>query len=277
MRLLPHSSRAPRALLLVPVVLVAVALAGCLPPQAAPEPPPTTTTTTLAPLVSPDAIQGQSRLTADQLVAYYRKRVSPSNTYRPAGATLEQLAAMYVSEGNRYNVRGDVAFAQSILETGWFHFPDYGIVKYDNNNFAGIGACDTCGNGYQFSSALAGVRAQIQLLCNFADASSRTTTIPDAPVPELGGLNPANAVYNFDHYFKKGWATTWPALGGGNWAMASDYGTVVLSIYDQMLRDSGVSATSSGVDAADASNATIVLPEFQHGDVADDLPIPELR
>ena len=45
------------------------------------------------------------------------------------GASLEQLAQMFVDEGNRYLVRGDVAFAQSIVETGWFNFPDYGIVK----------------------------------------------------------------------------------------------------------------------------------------------------
>ena len=80
---------------------------------------------------------------------------------------------MFVDEGNRYLVRGDIAFAQSIVETGWFNFPDYGIVKPQNNNFAGIGACDSCGNGFQFGSALSGVRAQIQLLRNYADINSR--------------------------------------------------------------------------------------------------------
>ena len=45
------------------------------------------------------------------------------------GASLEQLAQMFVDEGNRYHVRGDIAFAQSIVETAWFNFPDYGIVQ----------------------------------------------------------------------------------------------------------------------------------------------------
>ncbi len=193
----PARGRSRLALLLAPVALAAVLLAGCLPP--APPPPP-------APVVpvGAESIMGQSRLTAEQLVAYYRNRVSPSNTYRATGATIEQLAALFVTEGNRYNVRGDIAFAQSIVETAWFNFPDNGMVRTYNNNFAGIGACDSCGNGFQFSSALAGVRAQIQLLRNYADAASRTTTIPDAPVPELWGMDPANAVYNFDHYFAKG-------------------------------------------------------------------------
>jgi Mannosyl-glycoprotein endo-beta-N-acetylglucosaminidase len=180
---------------------------------------------------------GQSRLTADQLVAYYRNRSGLA--YRASGATLEQLASMFVSEGNRYNVRGDVAFAQSIVETAWFNFPDYGIVRTDNNNFAGIGACDSCGNGYQFSSPLAGVRAQIQLLRNYADGTSSTTTIPDPPVPELWGSTPSTAAYNFDHYFAKGRAPLWNDMGNGNWAAAPNYATVVLSVYNQMLTDSG--------------------------------------
>src|SRR5439155_14298837 len=111
-------------------------------------------------------VMGQSRLTADPLVAYFQKRDPSSLPYRATGATLAQLAQMYVTEGNRYNVRGDIAFAQSIVETAWFNYPDNGMVRASNNNFSGIGACDTCGNGFQFSSALAGVRAQLQLLRN---------------------------------------------------------------------------------------------------------------
>ncbi len=180
---------------------------------------------------------GQSRLTADQLVAYYQKRSGLA--YRASGATLQELAQMYVTEGNRYNVRGDIAFAQSIVETAWFNFPDNGMVRTYNNNFSGIGACDTCGNGFQFSSALSGVRAQLQLLRNYADGASRVTNIPDPPVPELWGSNPVTAAYNFDHYFAKGRAPLWNNMGNGNWATAPNYATVVLSVYNQMLIDSG--------------------------------------
>jgi hypothetical protein len=180
---------------------------------------------------------GQSRLTADQLVAYVQKRSGLA--YRATGATLPQLAAMFVTEGNRYNVRGDIAFAQSIVETAWFNFPDSGMVRPYNNNFAGIGACDSCGNGFQFTSALSGVRAQLQLLRNYADSTSRTTNIPDPPVPELWGSNPATAAYNFDHYFAKGKAPLWNDMGNGNWATAPNYATVVLGVYNQMLTDSG--------------------------------------
>lgn len=217
---------------LVPLLLLAVVLAGCLPPPPPPPPP-----SDGSPGSAGVPVMGQSRLTADQLVAFYQKR--SGLPYRASGATLQQLAQMFVTEGNRYNVRGDIAFAQSIVETAWFNFPDNGMVRAFNNNFAGIGACDTCGNGFQFSSALAGVRAQLQLLRNYADPSSSTATIPDPPVPELWGSTPATAAYNFDHYFAKGRAPLWNNMGNGNWATAPNYATVVLSVYNQMLTDSG--------------------------------------
>ncbi len=183
---------------------------------------------------------GLSRLTAEQLVAYYQRYDPGTLPYRAAGATLEQLAQMYVNEGNRYNVRGDIAFAQSIVETAWFHYPDYGQVRATDNNFAGIGACDSCGTGFGFRSALNGVRAQLQLLRNYADINARVTNIPDPPVPELWGSTPATANYNFDHYFAKGDAPLWNDMGNGNWATAPNYNTVILNVYNQMLTFNGL-------------------------------------
>jgi Mannosyl-glycoprotein endo-beta-N-acetylglucosaminidase len=217
-------------LLVLPLLALLVALAGCLPAA----PPPSDG----SPGSAGVPVMGQSRLTADQLVAFYQSRTSLP--YRASGATLQQLANMFVTEGNRYNVRGDIAFAQSIVETAWFNFPDYGQVKFNNNNFSGIGACDSCGNGFQFSSALSGVRAQLQLLRNYADVNSRTTNIPDPPIPELWGSNPTTAAYNFDHYFAKGDAPLWNNMGNGNWATAPNYATVILGVYNQMLTFSGL-------------------------------------
>ena len=142
-------------------------------------------------------------------------------------------------------MRGDIAFAQSIVETAWFNYPDYGLVRPSDNNFAGIGACSSCGTGFGFTSALNGVRAQLQLLRNYADANSRVATIPDPPVPELWGSTPAAANYNFDHYFAKGRAPLWKDMGNGNWATAPDYATVVLRVYNQMLTFNGAPSVAS--------------------------------
>ena len=53
-----------------------------------------------------------------------------------------------------------MAFAQAVLETGGFSSPD----AVDLNNYAGIGHCDTCGQGWAFPSPQAGVLGQLQLL-----------------------------------------------------------------------------------------------------------------
>ena len=137
---------------------------------------------------------GVSRLTPSQLVAYYRAHAPASLPYRVPSASLEQLAQMFVDEGNRYYVRGDIAFAQSIVETGWFNFPDYGMVQPANNNFAGIGACDSCGERLP-------VRERAER-CARADPAApqlrrhrlaHRPHIPDPPVPELWGSTPATA------------------------------------------------------------------------------------
>jgi len=176
---------------------------------------------------------GQSRLTADQLVAYYQERSGLA--FRATGATLPELASMFVTEGNRYNVRGDIAFAQSLVETAWFNYPDYGMVRPYNNNFSGIGACDSCGNGFQFSSALAGVRAQLQLLRNYADPTSRAANLANPPSPTIYGNDPVAAANSYDTFFAKGRTPTWNVMGNGNWATDPGYSQKVLTIYFQMV------------------------------------------
>ena len=147
------------------LVVLALGLAGCLPSDGAPGSPGV-------------PVLGLSRLAPAELVSWYRAKAPSTLPYRATGASLEQLAELFVTEGNRYHVRGDLAFAQSIVETAWFNFPDHGLVRPHNNNFSGIGACDSCPGGFQFSSALAGVRAQIQLLRSYADIASRTRYHP---------------------------------------------------------------------------------------------------
>src|SRR5439155_1492273 len=117
-------------------------------------------------------ITGPSRLTADDLVAYIDSlHLQPHLT-----VSLRTLADLFISEGNAEGVRGDVAFAQSILETGAFMYPGHGLVDPGDNNFAGIDACDSCKHGDLFESAQIGVRAQMQLLRIYADPSVKQIT-----------------------------------------------------------------------------------------------------
>ena len=105
------------------------------------------------------AMMGASTLTAQQIARWF------ASTKRVAAVpmTVEQLAAIYLLEGSFENVRGDIAFAQSVVETGYFGFAG-SIVKPSNFNYAGMGACDSCNGGRQFPNTEIGVRAQIQHL-----------------------------------------------------------------------------------------------------------------
>ncbi len=64
-------------------------------------------------------IMGASRLTAAQIGAHVR---AIGNPWKPE-ISPETMATIYLQEGAKAGVRGDVAFCQSILETGWFSWP----------------------------------------------------------------------------------------------------------------------------------------------------------
>ena len=175
------------------------------------------------------SIMGASRLTAGQLVSWFNGRqASLAGTYR-ATMPVETLAAYYIEEGAAEGVTGDVAFVQSIVETGWFRFS--GVVQPVDNNFAGIGATDGGGRPASFPDARTGVRAQIQHLRAYSDPSAYACTVP--PLHHLC-VDP-----RFDLVVPKGKAPTWNSLGNGNWATATTYATSILSLYSEALASNG--------------------------------------
>jgi Mannosyl-glycoprotein endo-beta-N-acetylglucosaminidase len=193
-------------------------------------------------------VMGPNILSSAQIAAWYS---SKHKTFAVPGISVRDLAQLFLSEGAAENIRGDIAFAQSIVETGYFGYVG-SIVKPSNFNFAGMGACDSCNSGRQFPSPLVGVRAQIQDLRNYADAKSRAADLRHAPVPEwyaYPSLNPTTAAYNFDHFFRKGKAPTWNQMGNGNHATSPSYGPAVISVYQSMLVYSGLPAeAAAGAD-----------------------------
>ena len=136
---------------------------------------------------------------------------------------LGELANDYIKEGEGAGVRGDVAFAQSILETGGFTFPGGGQVAVQDNNFAGIGACDSCPHGFSFDTADIGVRAQMQALRIYVDPTLTLTTLKQPLVmPKMLDLG------------FRGRVQTWWDLWG-TWATGAFYGQRVYDIYTKMV------------------------------------------
>lgn len=176
------------------------------------------------------AIMGAARLNPVQIVTWVNLRQP-----RPAGAyaatvPLEILAAYFIEEGAAEGVTGDVAFMQSIVETGWFRFG--GSIPASYNNFAGIGATDSNPTPAVFPDARIGVRAQIQHLRAYADPTALTCTVPPLHNP---CVDP-----RFHLVLPKGKAPTWNQMGNGNWATASTYAGSILSLYAEALAFNGV-------------------------------------
>ena len=159
------------------------------------------------------SILGPSQLSAQQLASWLET---------PVGGGLEpgraaELATAYVEEGEAVGVRGDVAVAQAVLETGGFRFTG-------SNNFAGIGHCDSCPRGFAYPTLREGVRAQVQLLRAYADADLDPTSLPGGPVAglSLGALS------------VKGCCESWWGLTGV-WATALHYGGSILRLYESAV------------------------------------------
>ncbi len=168
---------------------------------------------------------GASRLSAAQLTGWFNLRQPrPSGVYS-ATVPVDALAAIFIEEGAAEGVTGDVAFMQSIVETGWFRFG--GSVAAWMNNFAGIGATDTNPSPAVFPDARTGVRAQIQHLRAYADPRAYACSVPPLAHP---CVDP-----RFHLVSPKGIAPNWNDLGNGRWASASTYATSILSLYSEAL------------------------------------------
>lgn len=115
------------------------------------------------------AIMGKAQATAQQMALFCR---SKNSTPQLTSCSLEQLAEIFIEESEAEGVRGDVAFAQSLHETGYFKFG--GIVLPTQNNYAGIGALNgnATGQAASFPDPRTGVRAQIQHLKAYASTEA---------------------------------------------------------------------------------------------------------
>lgn len=190
-------------------------LAACK-PAPAPTPAP-------APASGSVPVMGRASIDAARLAAWFRTRQpQPGGTYS-ASVPVETLAQLYIEEGAAEGVKGDVAFMQAIVETGWFRFG--GSVPAWKNNFAGIGATDTNPAPATFPDARTGVRAQIQHLRAYGDPSATSCAVPPLHRP---CVDP-----RFNLVTPKGKAPTWNQMGNGNWATSTTYASSILALYNQ--------------------------------------------
>lgn len=155
------------------------------------------------------SVMGPTILSPVQMDAFVK-------TVNPAAP---ELGRFYSELGRFYGVRGDIAFAQAIIETNYFRFT--GTVKPDQNNYAGIGTTGPDQPGANFKNPEEGVLAHIQHLYAYG------TTEPLPPGKPLA--DPRFSLV------KRGSAPTWRALNG-RWAVpGTTYSQSIFSVYQKNL------------------------------------------
>ena len=81
----------------------------------------------------------------------YLKKKNPS-----VPQSVLDMIPQYISEGEAEGVRGDIAFAQSCLETGNFTFSGAAVTLLQNN-FCGLGVTQRGKTGLSFESPQLGM------------------------------------------------------------------------------------------------------------------------
>lgn len=162
-------------------------------------------------------IMGRSHTSAGRIAAYIVAQ-NPSAAY-----CAQSLAQMYIEEGASEGVRGDVAAAQAMLETGNLTYAGSAVTP-DQNNFCGMGVTQNGMKGCSFKSMRDGVRAQIQHLKAYASKEQLSQECIDP---------------RYD-YVKKGCAPYVEWLGkkenpeGYGWASGERYGYKICRILEEM-------------------------------------------
>ena len=159
------------------------------------------------------AIMGKAKATADQMKSYLKKK-NPS-----VPQSVLDMIPLYISEGEAEGVRGDIAFAQSCLETGNFTFSG-SAVSLKQNNFCGLGVTQRGKTGLSFETLQLGIRAQVQHLKAYASTDKLRNERID---PRFRYVTRGCAPYTE-------WLGQKENPQGKGWAAGEKYGEKILAI-----------------------------------------------
>ena len=154
----------------------------------------------------------------------YLKKKNPS-----VPQSVLDMVPLYLSEGEAEGVRGDIAFAQSCLETGNFTFSG-SAVTLSQNNFCGLGVTQRGKTGLSFETAQLGIRAQIQHLKAYASTDKLRNERID---PRFRYVTRGCAPY-------AEWLGQKENPQGKGWAAGEKYGEKILSILKAVISEGKV-------------------------------------
>ena len=118
-------------------------------------------------------IMGKSSVTVEQMVSYFNSvnLPYPAEQLSKGGAdSIETFCQMYYEEAAAEGVRPEVAYVQTMKETGWLQYG--GDSSIEQFNFAGLGTTGGGVAGNSYPDVRTGIRAQIQHLKAYATADA---------------------------------------------------------------------------------------------------------
>ena len=177
-------------------------------------------------------IMGDAVATAEQMKAYIKAK----NPKVPQSVL--DMVPLYLSEGRAEGVRGDIAFAQSCLETGNFTFSG-SAVTLSQNNFCGMGVTSNGVKGNSFGPPQFGIRAQVQHLKAYASTDALKNACID---PRFKYVTRGCAEY-------VEWLGQKENPDGKGWAAGAGYGEKILSILKGILGTAGGAVPSAPAEA----------------------------
>ena len=170
-------------------------------------------------------IMGESSVTVQEMVDYFEEsgKEYPSEELAKGGAdSIETFCQMYYDEALAEGVRPEVAFAQTMKETGFLQYG--GDASIEQFNFAGLGTTGGGVPGNSYPDVRTGIRAQVQHLKAYATTD---------PLEQ-------ECVDDRYEYVKKGAAPYVEWLGqqenpeGLGWATGDNYGYDIVRMIEDM-------------------------------------------
>ena len=172
-------------------------------------------------------IAGDSSVTVEQMVSYYKKsgKPYPAEALKAGGAaTIEEFCQIYYEECEIEGIKAEVAFVQSMIETGFLQFG--GSVKIEQFNFAGLGATGNGVSGNSFENVRIGIRAHVQHLKCYANDEPLKNECVD---PRWGEWLRGKAPY-------VEWLSIPNNPNGTGWAGDADYAAKILKGIQDMKK-----------------------------------------
>lgn len=172
-------------------------------------------------------IMGQSSVTTEEMVSYFQAsgKPYPAESLTKGGAdSIETFCQIYAEEAKAEGVRPEVAFVQTMKETGFLQYG--GDASIEQFNFAGLGTTGGGVPGNSYPDVRTGVRAQIQHLKAYATEEPLVQPCVDDRY----------------EYVQKGSAPYVQWLGqkenpkGAGWATAENYGYSIVEMISHLKK-----------------------------------------